>query len=152
MYKKIVGSITLGMLISSLAACNSEGEPKVETTSSNTCALDVINGERGALVRLKSGVVDFRGWAADFANSTAPATLQLVFKDNEGRSYPFESSLRYERPDVVKAYKQDAFLKSGFSVKADISSLKPGAYGVVVKMIDGNRVVVCPIKKNIIVE
>ncbi len=152
MYKKAVMVATAGVVLSALVACNSEESPKVVTSASTACSLDVINGEKGALVRVKRGTATFLGWAADSGTNTAPAELQVVLKNNEGVSHAFGESQRFERPDVVKAYRQDGFLKSGFAIKADTSALAPGAYGVALKMIEGNRVVVCSIKKNVVIE
>jgi YbbR domain-containing protein len=111
----------------------------------------VVNGEAGLVVQTKTGKADFRGWAVDSNSNTTPELLNVVLTSVEGVAYIFEGAQRVARPDVVKAYKQEAFLNSGFKLTADVSTLANGTYSVSLQMPLDNSVVVCKTKKVLLV-
>lgn len=152
MYKRIAGALFSAAIVASLAGCGLEDPaPRTVTVISDKCWLDSINGETGPLVHVK-GVVNFGGWAVDSSTNTVPAELQLFLKDAAGFSYFADISQRSDRPDVVSVFNMEGFLKSGFNLEADLSSLKPGVYAISMRMLDKHRVVICQIYKNIIVD
>ncbi|WP_278959143.1 hypothetical protein [Aquipseudomonas alcaligenes] len=124
---------------------------------STKCALDVINGEGRAVAYASASAsasaskVDFRGWAVDSNSNTAPEVLNVVLKDKKGASFTFTGAARFERPDVVKAFKQDAYLKSGFRLVADVSTLAEGTYSISLQMPAGSNLVTCTTKKVLVI-
>lgn len=115
------------------------------------CALDAVNGERRAVVYASGGKVDFRGWAVDSNNNTVPELLNVVLTDKKGTSFTFVGAARSDRPDVVKVYRQDAFLKSGFRIVADVSTLSEGTYGISLKMPVDSSLTICNTKKVLVI-
>lgn len=142
-----------------LAGCGEEQKkntPKdIVKLQSTKCALDAINGEGRAVAyasaSASASIVDFRGWAVDSNSNTAPEVLSVVLKDVKGTSFTFSGAKRSDRPDVVKAFKQDAFLKSGFQLVADVSTLAEGTYGISLQMPAGSNLVTCATKKVLVI-
>ncbi|MDG9980343.1 hypothetical protein [Ectopseudomonas oleovorans] len=120
---------------------------------STKCALDAISGEGRAVAyaSASASIVDFRGWAVDSNSNTAPEVLNVVLKDKKGTSFTFAGAARFERPDVVKAFKQDAYLKSGFRLVADVSTLAEGTYSISLQMPVGSNLVTCATKKVLVI-
>lgn len=142
------------LILTLLAGCGQEQETTAKHAprqASNLCALDSINGVNAPVMETKTGKADFRGWAADSNSNTTPETLNVVLADTKGVSYVFSGAQRSERPDVVKATQQDAFLKSGFVLNADVSTLAKGTYGIRLEMPLSNSVVVCKTTKVLLV-
>lgn len=135
-----------------VGGCGSEEPPKVMTTATDTCHVDFINGDGNRLVQISAGQVDIRGWAFDKNTQTTPANLDVILKDAQGKSTVLTGAKRGERPDVAKLFKNDAYLQSGFWLKTDVSALASGVYGITLKMAEGDRVIVCGVKKNITVQ
>ncbi len=152
--KRNVTSLVVALMASLLVGCGEEQEtvakdlPRQESIQ---CALDSINGVNAPVMETKTGKADFRGWAADSNSNTTPETLNVVLTDTKGVSYVFSGAQRTERPDVVKATGQNAFLKSGFMLSANVSSLAKGTYGVRLEMPYNNNIVVCKVKKVLLV-
>jgi hypothetical protein len=152
--KKIVALIPV-LALTLLSGCGQEQGTTAEKISnqlSNKCSLDVVNGEAGLVVQTKTGKADFRGWAVDSNSNTTPEVLNVVLTSVEGVAYIFQGAQRGARPDVVKAYKQDAFLNSGFRISADVSSLTKGTYSVSLQMPLSNSVVMCKTKKVLLID
>jgi hypothetical protein len=151
--KKIIALIPV-LALTLLSGCGQEQGTTAEKISnqlSNKCSLDVVSGEAGLVVQTKTGKADFRGWAVDSNSNTTPELLNVVLTSVEGVAYIFEGAQRVARPDVVKAYKQEAFLNSGFKLTADVSTLANGTYSVSLQMPLDNSVVVCKTKKVLLV-
>jgi hypothetical protein len=151
--KKIIALIPV-LALTLLIGCGQEQGTTAEKISnqlSNKCSLDVVSGEAGLVVQTKTGKADFRGWAVDSNSNTTPELLNVVLTSVEGVAYIFEGAQRVARPDVVKAYKQEAFLNSGFKLTADVSTLANGTYSVSLQMPLDNSVVVCKTKKVLLV-
>ncbi|WP_324732126.1 hypothetical protein [Pseudomonas paeninsulae] len=122
---------------------------KVQSTK---CALDVINGDGGMVAYADGGTVSFAGWAVDSNTNTTPPLLDLILTGANGKSFVFEGAARYDRPGVVKAFKQDEFLKSGFSLKADVSALEKATYSISLQMPTANNLITCKTKKVIVLK
>lgn len=158
MFKKNKAVYLLSALaLTILAGCGEEQKkntPKdIVKLQSTKCALDAINGEGRAVAyaSASASIVDFRGWAVDSNSNTAPEVLSVVLKDEKGTSFTFSGAKRSDRPDVVKAFKQDAFLKSGFQLVADVSTLAEGTYGISLQMPAGSNLVTCTTKKVLVI-
>lgn len=158
MFKKNKAVYLLSALaLTILAGCGEEEKkntPKdIVKLQSTKCALDAINGEGRAVAyaSASASIVDFRGWAVDSNSNTAPEVLSVVLKDVKGTSFTFSGAKRSDRPDVVKAFKQDAFLKSGFQLVADVSTLAEGTYGISLQMPAGSNLVTCATKKVLVI-
>lgn len=162
MFKKNKAVYLLSALaLTILAGCGEEQKkntPKdIVKLQSTKCALDAINGEGRAVAYASASAsasaskVDFRGWAVDSNSNTAPEVLSVVLKDEKGTSFTFSGAKRSDRPDVVKAFKQDAFLKSGFQLVADVSTLAEGTYGISLQMPAGSNLVTCTAKKVLVI-
>ncbi|MFJ3053737.1 hypothetical protein [Pseudomonas nitroreducens] len=138
-------------LVLAMTGCGSdEAETAAVTTSTHTCHLDQINGSQESVVRTVPGQLNMRGWAFDRSTLTTPQDVEIVLKDTQGNVFNFPDGKRGPRPDVAKAFKQDAIKNAGFQLIADTSSLPLGIYGISVKMSEGKRTVQCEIKKNLI--
>ena len=137
-----------------LAGCDqqtptaSKAIPKVTSTK---CALDVMNGSQDKVVEVKTGRVDFRGWAVDSQSNTTPALLSVVLTNKNGKAFVFENATRTARPDVVKVHKQDAFLQSGFRLVADISGLEKDTYLISLHMPTADQLIICSSHKVLLV-
>lgn len=158
MFKKNKAVYLLSALaLTILAGCGEEQKkntPKdIVKLQSTKCALDAINGEGRAVAyaSASASMVDFRGWAVDSNSNTAPEVLNVVLKDVKGTSFTFSGAKRSDRPDVVKAFKQNAFLKSGFQLVADVSTLAEGTYGISLQMPAGSNLVTCTTKKVLVI-
>jgi hypothetical protein len=151
--KKTVALIPV-LALTMLSGCGQEqgtSEQKISRQLSTKCALDSINAESGLVVQTKTGKADFRGWAVESNTNTGPKVLNVVLTSDKGVAFVFEGSQRLARPDVVKAYKQEAFLNSGFKLSADVSTLASGTYSVSLQIPLDNSVVVCNTKKVLLV-
>ncbi|MBK5547838.1 hypothetical protein JFT85_24040 [Pseudomonas sp. TH04] len=136
-----------------LSGCDagSTSAPKPVSVASTGCFLDSVGGSNSASVHVKPGIVDFSGWAVDSKTSTSPEQVSLILKDSAGVEYSFDKANRFERPDLVSLYKQEGYLKSGFSLKVDVSTLKPSTYNVIIKMSEGASSISCAVEKTVVV-
>ncbi|WP_236169987.1 hypothetical protein [Pseudomonas parasichuanensis] len=116
------------------------------------CALDSANGTEGVVLRVKQGPVRFQGWMAGNTKSEASDKVVLELKSGAGKTYPFEGAERMARPDVARAMSSDAHLNAGFKLMADLSTLEKGSYGIAIRLLDPHGVLLCQVKKNVIVE
>jgi hypothetical protein len=153
MEKKVMLALT-ALALGLLSGCDqkSAGAPKdLRQQVSNKCALDRINGVNAPVVYSKTGAVDFRGWAFDSNSNTAPEFLNVVLTSKQGKTFLFGPATRIARPDVVKAYKQDAPLQSGFSIVANVSNLEKDTYLISLQMPTADSLVTCKIFKVLVV-
>lgn len=152
--KKIVALIP-AFALTLLSGCGQEqgtAEQKINTQLSTKCSLDAINGDGGLVVQTKTGKAVFWGWAVDSNTNTTPELLNVVLTSAEGVRFVFKGGQRFARPGVVKVFKQDAFLNSGFRLSADVTSLTKGAYSVSLQMPLSNSVVMCKTKKVLLID
>ncbi|WP_152619943.1 hypothetical protein [Pseudomonas sp. C5pp] len=119
---------------------------------SNRCALDIVQGSKERGVKVRPEIVSFHGWAIGSDSAQGASKLIVTLKNAQGKVYTFEETARNDRPDVAKAYNDEKYKKSGFFVKADLSGLEPGAYGIAIQTPEKDRVTVCAVNKNVIVE
>lgn len=152
------GPIRAAVIAASLAfigGCDqppSQAAPAAKQRVSTLCVLDVINGSQDLVVQVKDKVVDFRGWAVDSENKAVPGSVNLVLTNKQGRAYAFPHSLRYPRPDVVKALKQDNYLQSGYRVMADVSSLADDTYLISLQMPTEDSIISCRTRKVLLIK
>lgn len=143
------------LALTMLAGCGEEQKKNtpqdIVKLQSTQCSLGEINGERRDIAYARPGTAVFAGWAVDSNSNTAPEVLNVVLKDKKGTSFTFAGATRIERPDVVKAFKQDAYLKSGFRLVADLSTLAEGTYGISLQMPAGSNLVTCTTKKVLVI-
>lgn len=152
--KKIVAFIP-ALALTLLSGCGQEqgtAEQKISTQLSTKCSLDAINGDGGLVVQTKTGKADFRGWAVDSNTNTTPELLNVVLTSAEGVAFVFEGGQRFARPGVVKVFKQEAFLNSGFKLNADVSTLAKGTYSVSLQMPLANSRVACKTNKTLLID
>lgn len=123
---------------------NPKGSPN---TISNKCWLDLINGSKEKVFMPKTSNVEFRGWAVDSNTNTTPPQLNLVLTSKNGQAFVFENATRNARPDVVKAFNQNAYLQSGFQITAEVTDLEKGAYRISLQMPVEGGVVTCSTPK-----
>lgn len=147
----LVPALALAMLVGCGEEQKKNTPQDIVKLQSNKCALDAINGEGRDVAYARSGKAVFAGWAVDSNSKTAPEVLNLVLKDEKSASFTFQSAKRIDRPDVVKAFKQDAYLKSGFQLVADVSMLAEGTYAISLQMPVGSNLVTCATKKVLVI-
>jgi hypothetical protein len=148
--KPFVCLIPFSLALAMTGCGSDESETAAIITSTNTCHLDQISGSAERVVRMAPGQMNISGWAFDISTLTTPTNVVVILKDTQGNVFNFPGSKRGARPDVAKAFKQDAIKNAGFQLVADASSLPLGIYGISVKMSEGKRTVQCEIKKNLI--
>lgn len=124
----------------------------LERRVSKQCALDVINGSQELIVQAKPQVVDFRGWAVDSESKTVPDRVNVVLTNKHGRAYVFPHATRNPRPDVVKAFKRDSYLQSGYRVLADVSSLPDDTYLISLQMPTEKSIITCSTRKTLLIK
>ncbi|MDD2115534.1 hypothetical protein NP554_27450 [Pseudomonas asiatica] len=141
------------VIVMALAGCGGENSvASLPVEKSNRCALDLVQGSKDRGVKVRQGVVELRGWALGSDSAAGTGKLVVTMKNAQGDVYTFEESSRYDRLDVAKAFNDEKYTKSGFFIRADLSTLPVGAYGILIKTPEKDRVVACSVSKNIIVE
>ncbi|MFD3302220.1 hypothetical protein [Aquipseudomonas alcaligenes] len=128
---------------------NSVAPLKVQSTK---CSLDLINGDGGAVTYADGAVVSFSGWAVDSTTNTVPPLLNIVLTGTNEKFFVFVGAARVDRPDLVKGFKQDAFLKAGFTLKADVSKLERDTYSISLQMPTDNSLIECQTKKTLVLK
>ena len=81
---------------------------------------------------IRSGTLEVRGWLID-AKDGAPLNNVAIFIDGSSIGTPM---LGLIRPDIVDAFGNNAFLRSGFKMLYPVSGLSVGAHTVTVQAID----------------
>lgn len=138
-----------------LSGCEDASNSKpseLRKLQSTMCSLDVMSGDGGMVAYTEGGTVNFAGWAADSNTNTTPPLLNVVLTGMDGKPFVFKGAARNDRPDVVKAFNQDVFLKSGFSINADISALQKGTYSVNLQMPTADNLITCETKKTLVLK
>lgn len=136
-----------------LAGCGNDNPvASLPVEKSNRCSLDVVQGSRERGIKVRPQVVELRGWALGAETAQGTSKMLVTLKSAQGQVYTFEGATRYDRPDVAKAFNNEDYKQSGFIVKADLSNLPAGAYGISIKTPEKDRVMACAVNKNIIVE
>ncbi|OUM08370.1 hypothetical protein BW686_06805 [Pseudomonas syringae] len=159
MYKMIAAMSVLAIASATMTGCNEkegskESAASIKTThySSDKCAIDSIGGKTGATVYIAKGVVKFNGWAIDSAHQDAPKEIRLRLTGYKGVPVTFKDPDIVDRPDLIKAFGNEKFLKSGFSFTADLSSLESGGYSVVTEIPGDNSSLLCQSKVLLVIE
>ncbi|AHG41916.1 hypothetical protein N018_17540 [Pseudomonas syringae CC1557] len=159
MYKMIAAFSFLAIASVTMTGCNdkegSQGSAATTKTtyySSDKCNIDSIAGKTGASIYVPRGVAEFNGWAIDTANQDAPKEMRLRLTGYKGTPTTFKSPTIIDRPDLVKVFNNEKFLKSGFSFKADLSSLESGGYSVVIEIPGANSSLLCQAKVLLVIE
>lgn len=153
MYRKTAALSALALVVAIAAGCDQKDNKKVVTHySTDKCFVDTIAGKGDATVYVAPGTVEISGWAVDASNQTSPKEVRLRLTGLQGSPHTFENPSRFDRPDIVKAFNNDQLKNSGFLFRADLSSLAPGGYGIIVEIPDGNALIVCQPKKALVVK
>ncbi|RMO83054.1 putative lipoprotein [Pseudomonas syringae pv. philadelphi] len=163
MYKMIAAFSFLAITSATMTGCNdkegSQGNAAATKTtyySSDKCNIDSIAGKispgTGASIYVPRGVAVFDGWAIDTVNQDAPKEIRLRLTGYKGTPVTFKNPAIIDRTDLVKTYNNEKLLKSGFSFKADLSSLEPGGYSVVIEIPGANSSLLCQAKVLLVIE
>ena len=142
-------------VFSVLSGCDDTNNSKpseLRKVLSTKCSMDSINGDRALVVYADGGAASFSGWAVDSNSITTPPLLNIVLTGASGKSFIFEGAARYDRPDVVNAHKQDKYLHSGFTIKADISAVEKNTYSVSLQMPSTSSLITCKTNKVIVLK
>ncbi len=91
------------------------------------------------------------GWAVDDEKKLFPKELFFRIQDGGEREY-YVAAKSIERPDVAVYFKADHFLKSGYSIEADIQSLPPGTYAAMIVMDAGGKSILCASGRSFVVK
>jgi hypothetical protein len=150
-----ITTTVLTLTLALLTGCSEEQKTMqplgTDKQQSTKCALDVVNGDKRAVVYANSDRVDFRGWAADSISTTALQKLYLVLTNRTGKNFTFAVTTRSDRPDVAKVYGHDDFLKSGFRLVANISTLPKGTYGITLQIPNRRGLTICTTKRALVI-
>jgi hypothetical protein len=153
MYKRFVAVSLLAIGAISLSGCNDKVENKTITHySTDQCFVDLIAGKPDATAYVQRNTVEFLGWAIDTSTQAAPEQLRLRLTGLQGIPHTFGDSVAVDRPDIAKAYNNENLKKAGFYFKADLSSLEPGGYGIILEMPHGKSMLVCQVKKTLVIQ
>ncbi|MDH0748967.1 hypothetical protein N5D61_21800 [Pseudomonas sp. GD03842] len=153
MRKKFLAFSGLVLGLATLAGCDGKVEnPNITHYSTDLCSLDAVGGKPDTSIYVKREQVAFVGWAIDASTKTAPKAIRLRLTGASGIPHTFENSAVIDRPDLVKAYNNQDILKSGFYIQADLSTLEPGGYGIIVEIPNGKTLLVCQPKKFLVVQ
>lgn len=99
------------------------------TQTTDNCNLDAVDGKSASDASLPhAGSADFTGWAADGVSGTVPANVQLILTGTQ--DFVVDVATGLQRNDVAKAQNKPAFATSGYQVKAGLSAVPAGEYGV----------------------
>jgi hypothetical protein len=153
MYKYITTTAALAFVVLSLTACgDKEKNTTVTRYASDKCSLDSIGGKNDLITYGKAGSTLMAGWAYDTTTKASPKELQLRLAGATGSPETIKVTELLDRPDVVKAFNNSEILKSGFSLNADLSALKPGAYVITIEIPHGGSMLVCNTQKTLVIE
>jgi hypothetical protein len=124
-----------------------EDSPRV-----TSCNLETVNGtlSEGSSVSVKRGApVVVVGWLVDEVSKSVPASAKWRLQSADGVS-AWEQSIPVwgDRPDVA-ASKGDAYLKSGFTIEANLSELPAGDYAMYLAFQDGSGEQACAVGRQL---
>ncbi|MCH5554948.1 hypothetical protein ABNM12_12795 [Pseudomonas syringae] len=159
MYKALATISFLTILSATISGCDkkpdnlsSAANTKVTHYSFDKCNIDSIAGKTGASIYVNREVVEFNGWAFDPIKQEAPKEIRLRLTGYKGAPDTFKDPAIIDRPDLVKAFKNEKLLKSGFSFKADLSSFESGGYSVVIEIPGENSSSLCQSKVLLVIK
>lgn len=144
--------LTLSCIVGLSGCDDSQKNDKVSHYSSDKCFVDSIDGKSDTSVYVNRQMVEFTGWAIDISKGSAPEQLTLRLTGMQGTPARFSAPIYIDRPDLVTAYNNPKLLRSGFVFKADLSSLPPGGYGMILEIPNGRSLLVCQVKKTLVVQ
>jgi len=132
---KIVSSLAIIAAIA-LTACSQQDDSQVLYTYPQTasCSIDTPKSE----VEITSGKkVALAGWAFNKANNSIPQSLTVyLINEDSKKVYPLVAKRGIKRPDVAKAFNNDALVDVGFSATIETAALKSGSYKVMLVQIN----------------
>lgn len=123
-------------------------------TLGGSCTIDSLNGKQG-YTHIVNGDnrLEIVGWAFDDGTKSVPEMvfIELMRIENDGNNPTkyYATASRYDRADVAAAFKEPAYKRAGFTLKADIKSLLPGLYKINVIQIAGGKPILAPFDKYI---
>lgn len=159
--KLVSGKYSIALLLASsdgnIAVCGGAGKPisvakgplipesstvdradLVDLGSSKSYSFDGIDGNRysGSLITIQQGTraISYNGWAIDL-NARMPASAVMLLVNGHLASISHYGDVR---DDVAQAYKNTAYINSGFHGSLDTSTLKVGKYELSLKIISAD--------------
>ncbi len=105
---------------------------------------DTLNQKQVYAIDVKNDdVLEVSGWAFDDSTRSVSEMvfIELVRVESDGRNYAkyYAAASRVERADVAAGFKEPAYMKAGYNLKAGIKSVPPGEYEInVIQVVDGN--------------
>lgn len=117
-----------------------------------SCNLETVNGalSEGRNISVKRGSpVVVVGWLIDEVSKSVPASAQWRLQSADGLS-AWEQPIPAwgDRPDVAVS-KGDAYLRSGFTIEANLSELPAGDYAMYLAFQDGLGERVCAVGRQL---
>ncbi|MQT92204.1 hypothetical protein [Pseudomonas helleri] len=153
--KKNTAVLASALVMTMLSGCDDTSiskQSELRSVHSTKCSLGFINDDGSMVTYADGGSVRLVGWAADSNTNTTPPQLNIVLTGPDGKSFVFEGAARNDRPDVVKAFNQDGFLKSGFSLNLDVTALQKATYSVSLQMPTADNLITCKTNKILILK
>lgn len=133
-----------------MQGCSDSVDSK-KTVVSTDCWIDSVNDKSSSVVEVKSGVISFKGWAADSTTGTAPKEVGVYVVDNSGSKVLFKTDKRVLRADVATEKKQPKYDMSGFDISADAGSLAAGEHTLSLVMYRDGATVTCTTPTKLII-
>ncbi|MBP5948275.1 MULTISPECIES: hypothetical protein [Pseudomonas] len=148
---KISAAAFMSLTAVFLSGCDDNTASKTVTMNgSDKCSVDVISGKPDAIVYVKRGKVEIQGWAFDDATQVTAQNLQMRLTGAQGEATA-KDPVRFDRPDVAKAYNNKELTNSGYNFVLDTTALVPGAYAIALEIPKGNAMYVCQSKKLVVI-
>ena len=119
-------------------------------TTGGLCSADYFDSKPIDKITEIKSVDGFQlvGWAFSNSTKSVPETVFIELASVKGGGNYYAAATRFDRPDIVKGYKNPAYLKAGYKVKTDIKSVPPGDYDINIIQVDnGNPIRVSSKKK-----
>ena len=79
------------------------------------------------------------GWAVDRVRRVVPGEIYVVLSADDGRESYYLKAERYNRPDLVKGFRLEAYLHSGYLAGGRLDQVAPGVYNLSIIQVDGDR-------------
>jgi hypothetical protein len=142
-------------LTASLLGC-SGGNDSNNIVVSETCSLDSIVGATGVVpvfTASADSTVEFQGWLADAMNSKTPkeVKIELINLNNQVQLSEIGST-GIRRDDVAAALKSPHVQNAGFSVKAKLTGMPVGEYGILLVGAYEKQVAACNTSRKLIIK
>lgn len=150
-FKRISGvALCCVVAMVGVQGCSDSADNK-KSVVSNDCWIDSVNDKSSSVVEVKSGIISFKGWAADSTTGTAPKEMGVYIADSSGSNVLFKTDKRVLRADVATAKKQPKYEMSGFDISADAGSLTAGEHTLSLVMYRDGATVTCATPTKLIV-